>query len=83
MPTFIDHHQMPAAMPPEAIAGIRDNIKKGKPDQFGVTGLNVYMAQGEAWCLTESPSADAVVQSHKGMGIGIEAGNVTQVTPAV
>lgn len=79
MPKFIDHHQMPQVSP-EMADQIRKNIASGQVDPFGVKGISVYMAEGEAWCVSEAADADAVCRSHEALGIKLDRGSVAQVT---
>ena len=84
MPKFLDHHAMGPDLPPEAKAGIAEQIKAGKADQFGVKGLNVFLAtDGAAYCLSEAPDADAVVKSHEALGLPITRENVVEVESVV
>lgn len=39
------------------------------------------MAPGEAWGYRGAPNVEAIVQSHKAMGIKIKASDVVEVTP--
>ena len=82
MPTFLDHHAMPEPSP-EMREGMASRLRAGAADEHGVTGLNVYLADGEAYCLTEGPDADAVVRSHEAMGVPIARADVVEVTPIV
>jgi hypothetical protein len=82
MPMFLDHHAMPAPTP-EMKEGMAERLRSGSVDEHGVKGLNVYLADGEAYCLTESPDADAVVRSHAALGVPIDRGDVVEVTPVV
>ena len=84
MTKFLDHHPMPPMSPEQgkAMAGkLKSAIDSKKPDSFGVTQLNVFMAPGEAWCYTDGPSAEAVVKHHEAMGIKLAVKDVTQVSP--
>ena len=83
MPNFMDHHPMPAQMPPEMAAQIKSNVQAGKKDQFGVKPINMLMGEGEGWCLTEAPSAQAVMDSHGAMGITVAKGEVKKITPVM
>jgi Protein of unknown function (DUF4242) len=80
MPTFIDHHPMGPSLPPEAAEGIADKIRAGEPDEFGVTGLQVYLGKtGESFCLSEAPDAEAVVKAHEAAGFPISPSDVVEV----
>ena len=84
MAKFLDHHLMPA-MSPEQIkvltGQIKSTIDSKKPDKFGVTQLNVFLATGEAWGYCEAPNAEAVIKAHAAMGIKITVKDVVEVTP--
>ena len=79
MPTFLDHHGMPELSPEmkEAMAG---RIRSGQSDDNGARALNVYLADGEAYCLSDAPSAEAVVQAHEAAGVPIRREDVVEVT---
>jgi hypothetical protein len=84
MARFLDHHTMPA-MSAEQMKKLTEQIKamidSKKPDSFGVTQLNVFMAPGEAWGYSDAPNAEAVVKSHASLGIKITVKDVIQVSP--
>jgi Protein of unknown function (DUF4242) len=82
MPMFLDHHAMPEPTP-EMKEGMAERLRSGSVDEHGVKGLNVYLADGEAYCLTEGPDTDAVVRSHAAVGVSIDHGAVVEVTPVV
>jgi Protein of unknown function (DUF4242) len=82
MPTFIDHHAMPEPSP-EMREGMASRLRAGAADEHGVTGLNVYLAEGEAYCLTDAPDADAVVRSHEAFGVDIRREDVKEVSPVI
>ena len=82
MPKFMDHHSMPD-MPPEALEMIESRLREGKPDEFGVTAVNVYLGKGQAFCLTEAPDADAVVRSHVENGVPLDSHDVVEVESMV
>ena len=83
MATFIDHHTgfTPS---PEMQEQMVKGLRAGQPDAFGVRGINAFIASGgESFCLTEGPSAEAVVQSHAALGITLAAGEVKEVHPVL
>ena len=83
MPKFLDHHAMPP-LAPEMRKGIADRIKAGEADEHGVKGLNVILtADGEGYCLSEAPDADAVVRAHEALGFQISRDDVVEVETAV
>ncbi len=84
MPKFIDYHATMPQLPPEAMEGIQKSLKAGQPDQFGVTGVNIYLgSNGTAFCLSEGPNVDAVVKSHEALGFSLKDHDVTQVQSVV
>ncbi|MGH3036068.1 MAG: nickel-binding protein [Gaiellaceae bacterium] len=82
MPTFLDHHAMPE-MTPEMREGMAERIRGGRPDENGARAVNVYMADGEAYCLSDAPSAEAVVKAHEAAGVAIRREDVVEVTPII
>jgi hypothetical protein len=80
MPTFLDHHAMPEP-PPEMKEAMAERIRSGRPDENGARAVNVYMADGEAYCLSEAPNAEAVVKAHEAAGVSIRREDVVEVTP--
>ena len=86
MPMFLDYHAMPA-MPPEQMKKMTDQLKatkaSRKADSSGVVLLNVYMAHGEAWGISEAPNAEAIMKSHAALGIKIKASDVVELTSVI
>ena len=82
MPTFLDHHAMPK-MTPEMREAMAERIRGGQPDENGARALNVYVADGEAYCLSDAPNAEAVLKAHEAAGIAIRREDVVEVTPIV
>ena len=59
-------------------------IEVPEPDEFGVTGLNVYLGKdGTAFCLSEAPDAAAVVKAHEAAGFPLDGSEVVEVQPVV
>jgi hypothetical protein len=85
MPKFLDHHPIAhASMTNEALEAMRARIQAGSPDDYGVALLNAFVAaNGVGYCLSEAPSADAVVESHGALGYLIDSSNVVEVTALV
>ncbi len=81
MPRFIDYHERLPQLPAEAVTAMRKRIKSGKRDDFGVKALNVLVGDGDGYCLTDAPDADAVLASHKANGFPLQKKDVKQVTP--
>jgi len=89
MPKFLDHHPKMdmSKMSPQAIEQgkqmleqIGKAIKAKKADSFGVTPNNVFMAaNGESWCLTDAPNADAVIKSHQANGVKLSKSDIVEV----
>jgi hypothetical protein len=80
MPTFLDHHAMPE-MSPEMKEGMAERIRGGQADENGARALNVYMADGEAYCLSDAPNAEAVIKAHEAAGVAVRREDVLEVTP--
>lgn len=83
MPKFIDHHATMPQLSPEMAKQMAGAIKAGKADQHGVTGINVFVGNGQGWCLSEAPSADAVLKSHQAVGVPLERHAITEVKALV
>ena len=83
MPKFIDYHKMPGPMPPEMVQAAVEKIKAGQVDEFGVKGLNVFVSETDAWCLTEAANPEAIHKSHEAMGIKLGLGDVHEVQSLV
>jgi hypothetical protein len=82
MPKFIDHHPM-SELAPEARAGIAEKLKAGEPDEHGVRGLNVFVGEGQAFCVSEAPSADAVKKAHEALGFSLSERDIVEVESVV
>lgn len=78
-------------LPPEAmkqqaerLQQIQAAIKAKRADSFGVTVTNVLMGtNGEAWCLTEAPNAEAVIKSHAANGVQLQRSELVEINPLV
>ena len=79
MPIYLGYHKTMPELPPEAVQGMQEKIKAREADQFGMVALDAIIGGGQAWCLTDAPSVDAVCQSHAAAGIPQDGGNVTEV----
>lgn len=87
MPKFIDHHSKMPPMTPEVrkvVQQIANDIKAKKADPFGVMPVNVYIGvDGEAWCLTDAPNADAVMKMHEANGMQLSKNDIIEVNSLV
>ncbi|MBI2907518.1 MAG: hypothetical protein HYX92_07695 [Chloroflexi bacterium] len=90
MPRFLDHHPMPQVSPQmmqqqmQMMEQMKADIKAHRADPNGVVPVNVFMgANGEAWCLSEAASADAVVKAHASHGVTLSAKDVVEVSSLV
>jgi hypothetical protein len=84
MPKYLDYHAKAPEFPPEAIQQTLDAIKAGTADEYGVKPINAFVTErGEAYCLTEAPSADAVCKSHALKGFDLTEGDVREVNSFV
>ena len=81
MPRFVDvHHKMPQ-ITPEMAGMMKDRIVGRQADEFDCVAIDVMAGNdGTAFCVTEGPSADAVVKSHTSKGVPLDLGDVHQVT---
>ncbi len=82
MPTFLDHHAM-GEMSPEMKEGMAERIRSGQPDENGAKALNLYLADGEAYCLSEAPNAEAVQKAHEAAGVAIGREDIVEVEALV
>ncbi len=82
MPTFLDHHAMPQ-LSPEMKEGMAERIRSGQADENGARAVNVYMADGDAYCLSDAPNAEAVVKAHEAAGVTIRREDIVEVTAIV
>ncbi|MDO8490777.1 MAG: hypothetical protein Q7T04_02030 [Dehalococcoidia bacterium] len=93
MPKFIDHHGKndrckltveTISREQQLLQQLRADIAARRADRFGVRPLNCYQSPtGESWCVTEAPSADAVIQSHEANGLKLARHDVVEVMPFV
>ena len=73
MPRFIDYHTHLPAIPPEMLEQLSKMMLSGEPDELGVKPANAFLSKdGQAWCLTEAPDAEAVRKWHQAKGIPFE-----------
>ncbi len=84
MPKYLDYHEKAPMLPPEVVGQMVAAIKAGKPNELGVTPINLFMgAGGQAYCLSEAPNAEAVCQMHAAVGVPINAKDVVEVQSLV
>ena len=82
MPPYIDFHAKMPSMPPEALNELRKQVGKVGPQ--GVTSVAAYFTKdGQAYCLSEAPDADAVCRAHETKGLTIKKGDVHEITARV
>ncbi len=80
MPKFLDIHSSMPAMPPEAAQQAAQMIRAGEPNNRGCRGLDILIADdGSGYCLSEGPSKEAVVASHRDLGINLAIEDVKEV----
>lgn len=77
MPVFLDQHQ--GGLPSEMVSAVEQKVKSGMADEFGAKALNVYWSEGETFCLSEAPNAEADHKSHEAIGVTLGGGDVCQV----
>lgn len=79
MPRYIDYHEKLPDLSQEAVAQIQSDIRASRGDAHGVVPIDVYIgAGGQAYCVADAPSAEAVRRSHQAKGLS--AGDVVEVT---
>ena len=84
MPRFIDYHAHLPEIPPELLQKLSAEMQSGAEDDLGVKPANAFLSEdGQAWCLTEAPSAEAVYRWHEARGIPFDQGNVFEVTGVI
>ena len=79
MARFIDQHPTNPNLPPEIVTLIKQRLRRGDPDEFGDTGINVFIGSQRTYCYTEAPDAEAVRKSHAAMGIVLGPEDVAEV----
>ena len=78
MPKFLDHHPtMP--VPPEAMAGMRQQMGNRQPDGF--TPLQFVVGKEQSYCLSEADSIDVVHKHHEAMGVMLGALMIHGIAP--
>jgi hypothetical protein len=82
MPKFIDFHSKMPAMPAEAMDQVRNSL--GKPDANGVKAINAFFTKdGQAYCISEAPNADAVCRAHEAKGLPLGKGDVHEISTSL
>ena len=81
MPVFLDQHQ--GGLTPEMVPAIEQKVNSGEVDEFGAKALNVYWSDGETFCLSEAPNAEAVHKADEAIGVNLGAGDIRQVKSIV
>ncbi len=80
MPKYIDFHAKMPQLPPEATKKLEAELKAGRRDEFGVRAINAYFSDdGQAWCISEADSPEAVCKSHAAHGLPLDQGDVHEV----
>ena len=91
MPKFLDHHGKMPPMSPEMMQQgqqmmqqLAGAIKAKQADKFGVTPINVFMGvNGESWCMTEAPNAEAIIKSHAANGATLTKADIVEINSLV
>jgi hypothetical protein len=82
MPKFIDFHAKMPAMPPGAMDEVKSNL--GKVDANGVKAINAFFTKdGQAYCISEAPNADAVCRAHEAKGLPLGKGDVHEISTSL
>jgi hypothetical protein len=77
MPKYLDRHAT-TPMPPEALAGVRQQMGNRQPDGF--TPISFVVGKNQTYCLSEAASPDVVHKHHADMGIMLDQGAIEEVT---
>ena len=78
MPLYIDFHAKMPPLPPGALEEMKKGL--GKADKDGVKAVNAYLtADGQGYCISEAPNADAVCKSHAAKGFTLDKGEVHEI----
>lgn len=80
MPKYLDRHPF-QPLPPEMVAQVKANL--GRPDQFGVTPINMFVSKDFLMCYTEAPGPENVHREHEAIGINLGPGDIQEVTSLV
>jgi Protein of unknown function (DUF4242) len=77
MPQFMDFHEN-LKLPQEALEQIAISTQQRVTDEYGVRQIELYHnADGNMYCLLESPDEDAIRQHHQ--ALGVPCGDIHQV----
>ena len=81
MPQFMDFHAKMPEFPPEAVEMMKQHIESGEANEFGAKPVNIYIGtEGQGWCISEAPNAQAVAKSHEAQGIPLSVDEIIEVT---
>ena len=80
MPEYLDQHE--GGLAPEMVGPVKQKVQSGAPDEFGATAINVYWSDGETFCLSDAPIAEAVHKVHQAIGVILGEGKIRQVSSA-
>ncbi|MBI2853979.1 MAG: hypothetical protein HYX87_03545 [Chloroflexi bacterium] len=78
MRRFLDHHEI-LRLPPDAVRGLMEDIEAGRLDQHGTRTINVFIGNGQMWCLMEAADAESVCHHHESLGLKLGRDNVTEI----
>ena len=68
-------------MPPEAMAGMRQQMGSRQSDGF--TPLQFVVGKEQNYCLSEADSIDVVRKHHEAMGVMLGAGAIEEITESL
>ena len=74
MPLYIDWHEA-RELPEEIRSTIKDRIKSGDADEFGVVDRGVVYDKTahRMFCVLDAPDEDAVRRHHEAAGVPVES----------
>jgi hypothetical protein len=79
MPLYIDFHAKMPSLPQSAFDEMRKQM--GQVDKNGVNAVGAdFTKDGQAYCISEAPDADAVCKMHEAKGLKLDRGEVHEVS---
>jgi hypothetical protein len=83
MAKFLAKYSTSPNPPPDVIAGMKQKLESGQPDEFGVKGINVLVAKDVTYFYGEAPSAEAILKAHEKAGVKLGSDDVSEVQSLV
>ncbi len=78
MPRYIDFHAQMPKIPQDQLQQLKSAV--GRPDNNGVKNIDaIFTKDGQGYCITDAPNADAVCRSHEAKGMRLGKGDVHEI----